>query len=130
MVFLVSARRLRAFLLALIPLLLLLASCGGGGAGTNGPDATLFTPERAFGGPPPNEAERVDPSTFEVIAGSDGFRWEGDMLRAQREVAAAAQYAADLDVLAVVTELAQRWRDLGGSWLAREERHDQRTSTC
>jgi hypothetical protein len=96
---LAAARRVRVVLLLFVPLLWFLASCGGSGTGPSGPDPTVFTPERAFGRPAPENAEVLDPVAFEALADDDGFRWEGVQLRAAREAAAAAQLAEDLDVL-------------------------------
>ena len=96
---LAAARRVPVVLILFGPLLLFLASCGGSGTGPSGPDPTVFTPERAFGRPPPDGAEILGPAAFEELVDDDGFRWEGVQLRTARETAAATALADDLDLL-------------------------------
>lgn len=102
----VHTRRHPFVVLLVLSASVLLASCSSPGSGSSpgDPDPDVFTADRAFGGSAPSDAVMLDPQAFEVAVGSDGFRWEGETLRAQREAASEARLAADL-------EIVQEWID-------------------
>lgn len=67
----------------------ILAACSGGGGDK------VFTPDNAFGGPPPAGAQMVGPEEFRKLTQDPDFRWESQSARQARKKQAEDQFKAD-----------------------------------
>ncbi|WP_157202570.1 C1 family peptidase [Calidithermus chliarophilus] len=77
---------LKVFLVGLIGIL---AACSGGGGDK------VFTPDNAFGGPPPPTAQLVGAEEFRRLTQDPDFRWESQSARQARKKQAEDQFGAD-----------------------------------